>query len=303
MKKVIITGSNGFLGNRLTEKLINQGITVYALDCADESPVHHKLFKYYKCDLEKNVFLSEPDLHNADTLFHFAWNGVHPEYRNDYERQVKNIPLLLNILSFALRLNISKIIIPGSAAEYASSEMPITGNNMPGPVDGYGVVKSACHTISRTWSTQNNLPLIWVVPSSSYGPGRNDNNVLTYAIKSLLKNEKPSFTALEQLWDYIYIDDLITALLLIADRGIAGKNYALGYGNARELREYITIIKDCIDYALPLGIGEIPYKGKKPDNSVMDISELQNDTGFVPSIVFEEGIKRTIEWFKKNNPG
>jgi nucleoside-diphosphate-sugar epimerase len=301
MKKVIITGSNGFLGSRLTEKLITQGITVYALDCHDTPFIKHKLLKYYKCDIEKNVLPYESDLHDVDTLFHFAWNGVHPEHRNDYERQLKNISSLMNILAFALRLNILKTIIPGSASEYALSEMPITGNNMPKPVDGYGAAKSICHILSRTWSTQNNLPLIWVVPSSIYGPGRNDNNVLTYAIKTLLKNEKPSFTALEQHWDYIYIDDLITALVLIAEKGIAGKNYAIGYGSARKLSEYISIIKDSINPALPLGIGEIPYKGKKPDNSVMDISELQKDTGFAPAVVFEKGIKQTIEWVKKNN--
>ena len=289
------------MGNRLAEKLITQGITVYALDCHDTSFIQHKLLKYYKCDIEKNMLPSEPDLHDVDTLFHFAWNGVHPEHRNDYERQLKNISSLMNILAFALRLNILKTIIPGSASEYALSEMPITGNNMPKPVDGYGAAKSICHILSRTWSTQNNLLLIWVVPSSIYGPGRNDNNVLTYAIKTLLKNEKPSFTALEQHWDYIHIDDLITALVLIADKGIAGKNYAIGYGSARKLSEYITIIKDSINPALPLGIGEIPYKGKKPDNSVMDISELQNDTGFAPAVGFEKGIKQTIEWVKKNN--
>ena len=299
MKKIIITGACGFLGSRLTEVFINQGITVYALDCVDNSPIRHELLKFYKCDLENGVLSLESDFQNSDVLFHFAWNGVHSDYRNDYERQVKNISYLINILSFAKRLNILKTIIPGSASEYATSEMPITGNNLPGAVDGYGAVKSACHIISRAWSVQNNLPLIWVVPSSIYGPGRNDNNVLTYTIKSLLKGEKPTFTALEQCWDYIYIDDFINALVLIAEKGIAGKNYAVGYGATRELREYITITKDSINSALPLGIGERPYKNEKPDNSEMDITELQKETGFMPEVSFDEGIKKTIEWFKK----
>jgi len=297
-KKVIITGANGFLGNRLAEAFINQGITVYALDCIENSYLHHELLKFRKCDIEKNVLPFDDELKNADVLFHFAWNGVHSDYRNDYERQIKNIPSLINVLSFAQNLNVSKIIIPGSASEYAASEMPITGNNTPGAIDGYGAVKAACHVIASAWSIQNKLPLIWVVPSSIYGPGRNDNNALTYAIKALLKGEKPTFTALEQRWDYIYIDDFINALVFIDEKGIVGKNYALGYGSARELRKYITVIRDSIDPALPLGIGERPYKSGKPDNSEMDISELQKDTGFKPEVSFEEGIKKTIEWFK-----
>jgi nucleoside-diphosphate-sugar epimerase len=300
MKKIIITGANGFLGRKLIEKFIEQGAAVYALDCVDTFSIQGELLKYHKCDLEKNALPFDPDFQGADVLFHFAWNGVHPDFRNDYERQLKNISSLINVLSFAKNLNVSKIIIPGAASEYAASEMPITGNNTPGAVDGYGAVKSACHVIARTWSMQNNLPLIWVIPSSVYGPGRNDNNALTYAIKTLLKGEKPAFTALEQRWDYIYIDDFINALVLIAAKGIAGKNYALGYGTARGLREYITVIRDTINPALPLGIGERPYKSGKPDNSEMDITELQKDTGFVPEFSFENGIKKTIEYFKRN---
>jgi nucleoside-diphosphate-sugar epimerase len=299
MQKVIITGACGYLGTRLTKAFVDLGISVYALDCISNFTVQHKLARYTQCDIEKNVLPSDRDMRDSDILFHFAWDGAGPEQRNDYEHQIKNISSLLNILSFARRFNVAKTIIPGSASEYASSEMPITGNNMPGAVDAYGAVKSACHAISRTWSMQNNVPLIWVVPSSVYGPGRNDNNVLTYAIRTLLKKERPSFTALEQRWDYIYIDDFITALVLITEKGIAGKNYALGYGTSRTLREYIEIIRDRINPALTIGIGEIPYKSKKPDNSEMDIVELQNDTGFSPATSFEEGIKRTIEWFEK----
>jgi nucleoside-diphosphate-sugar epimerase len=299
MQKVIITGAGGYLGSRLAKAFIDQGIIVYALDCINNYPVQHKLIQYYKCDIEKNILPSDSGMQNSDILFHFAWDGIHPEYRNDYEYQLKNISSLINILSFALQLNVSKTIIPGSASEYASSEMPITGYNKPGPVDAYGAIKSACHIISRTWSIQNNLPLIWVVPSSTYGPGRDDNNVLTYAIRTLLKKEKPSFTALEQRWDYIYIDDFIEAFVLIAKKGLTGKNYALGYGEAKKLQEYVTVIRDNINPNLPIGIGELPYKSQNPDNSEMDISELQHDTGFSPSTVFEEGIKRTIEWYKK----
>jgi nucleoside-diphosphate-sugar epimerase len=136
------------------------------------------------------------------------------------------------------------------------------------------------------------------MPSSIYGPGRDDNNALSYAIKTLLRGEKPSFTALEQIWDYIYIDDFIEALAAIGERGVAGAVYALGYGKAQPLRNYIFTVRDAINSELPLGLGDLPYKNGKPDNAEMDISLLTRDTGWTPLVDFETGVRKTIEYFR-----
>jgi len=298
IKKAIVTGSCGFLGQNLIKSLIENNIFVYGFDLVNDSPIKHELYMYQKCDIEKNEFSLIEDLRNSDVIFHFAWNGVHSDYRDDYYRQEKNIPSLLNTLSFAKKNNIKRIIIPGSSSEYAESEMPINGNNKFTPIDAYGTIKACCHLIAQEWSIKNNIPLILVIPSSIYGPGRDDNNILTYTIKTLLKNEKPSFTPLEQKWDYLYIDDYIRALLLIAENGVSGKCYPCGFGVAKELSEYIKIIKNAINPFLELVIGDRPYKGTKPDNSIIDNSELEKDTGFKPRVSFEDGIKRTIDWIK-----
>lgn len=300
MENVIITGACGYIGAKLSKALINQNIFVHAMDRLTDPPFHDKFYQYYNCDLENNIFPSNSHFHNTGALFHLAWNGVNSDYRNDFSCQLKNIMYLLNVLSFAKLLNIPKVIILGSASEYADSVMPITGNNKSGAIDAYGAAKSACHIISQAWSLQNNMPLIWLIPSSIYGPGRNDNNVLTYTIIKLLKKERPVFTSLEQYWDYIYIDDFINGLSLIYKKGIIGKTYVIGYGAEKKLLEYISIIKNTINSELPLGIGEKPYKNKRPDNCIIDISELQKDTGFSPNVSFEIGIKNTIEWYKHN---
>ena len=80
----------------------------------------------------------------------------------------------------------------------------------------------------------------------------------------------------------------------------------MGSGIAIPLSEYIEKIKNIIDPEAQLGIGLLPYKdGCKPDNSVLDISALCNDTGFAPKVPFETGIQKTIQYFKKleNNNG
>ena len=102
------------------------------------------------------------------------------------------------------------------------------------------------------------------------------------------------------MWDYIYIDDLMEALYLVGLRGRPDTVYPVGSGEARPLADYIRQIQAAITPEAPLGIGELPYKlGAKPDNSVLDISRLREDTGFAPRVSFGEGIGRTIAYFRE----
>ena len=128
----------------------------------------------------------------------------------------------LSVLQLAGRNGIKRIVIPGSASEYACGSGVIDGKGMPSPSDMYSASKVATKYICQTFAKQQGLELIWTAITSIYGPGRNDNNLITYAIKSLLKGEKPSFTKLEQKWDYLYIDDLIDALIATGEKGIGG---------------------------------------------------------------------------------
>ena len=123
--------------------------------------------------------------------------------------------------------------------------------------------------------------------------------MLSILLDKLFKGEKPALTAGEQLWDYLYADDAGEALCRMAEAGRDGAIYPLGSGQSRPLREYFELLRDAVDPGLPLGLGEIPY----PPNQVMrleaDISQLTRDTGFVPAVPFEAGIRRVVEQYRQ----
>ena len=104
------------------------------------------------------------------------------------------------------------------------------------------------------------------------------------------------------MWDYLYVDDLIKSLYLVGVHGARGKVYVTGSGDPRRMADFVQVIHNAIDPSLPVGIGDLPYKTKQIDNSVVDITELQKDTGYEPQYTFEEGISKTIDYFmqKKN---
>lgn len=305
MKKVLVVGANGFLGSRLSIALSDQGYQVIALV--------DKRYPYDSINGKEGIITVEfileeiealndsPILSDIDTLYHFAWAGVNAQARNESEVQVQNVMFGLKVMEFANHHKIKRVIVPGSAAEVSCGNGIITGIASPAPSDMYSAAKVATRYVCQTYASQHDIELIWTLVTSIYGPGRNDNNLISYVIQTLLKGEKPSTTGLEQKWDYLYVDDLICALILIGKNGKGGKVYPIGSGEHKQMREYIEIIRDLINPSLPIGIGEIPYKNPNHiDNQIIDISELSNDTGFNAEYDFKKGIYITIQDYVKS---
>ena len=302
MNKVVIVGANGFIGSHLCLHLETQGYQVIALV--------QKGLPYDFLQNKDNIIcldFSFDDLHllngnsnleGATMLYHMAWAGVSTTYKNEAIIQSQNILYGIKVLEFADVNDIRRVIVPGSASEYACGKGIIDGHNNPAPSDLYSAAKVATRYVCQTYARQHNIQFLWATITSIYGPGRNDNNLITYAIKTLLQGEKPSFTGLQQQWDYLYIDDLMSALQAIGEKGIDGKIYPVGSGEHKQMAEYVKILRDKIDPSLPLGIGELPYKNKTIDNQILDITALKADTGFAPRFTFEQGIDLTINYFK-----
>ena len=117
-------------------------------------------------------------------------------------------------------------------------------------------------------------------------------------IYAMLKGERPKYTKGEQMWDYLHCDDAARAFRLAAEKGRDGAVYCVGSGHVRPLREYIEIIGRYTNPDMELLFGEVPYYDKQVMYLCADISELTADTGFVPEISFEQGIKQTVKWCK-----
>ena len=96
------------------------------------------------------------------------------------------------------------------------------------------------------------------------------------------------------MWDYLHSSDAARAFRLIGEKGIDGKTYVLGSGDARPLIEYIEEIREVLAPDAKIAYGAIPYT----ENQVMflqaDISELQKDTGFIPKAIFKDEIRKMI---------
>lgn len=299
MKRAIITGGTGFIGKQLLEVLFENDVEVLLLvrDKHRVCNVDNKKVSVIQYNPERIEDVHIPQ-HRYDVFYHLAWGGVSAEKKNDIDLQISNIANSVKAMRFAYYNNCCRFIGAGTVAEYVFCRDVMDVNDKQSPNDMYGASKTATHYFLDVISRNLGIAFIWAVLPSTYGEGRTSDNIVTYTIRSLLRNEKPQYGDLKQMWDFLYVKEVARALYLIGEKGKDYKTYGIGSGNYKPLKEYIEMIRDMINPTLPLGIGEIPEMSARTFSSCVNIDELTNDTGFIPEIHFEEGMKRTIEWYR-----
>lgn len=298
MEKVVITGADGFIGRHFIDKCVDEEIEVWAI-VHPKSPNRERLsgkknVHIIVCEIENLLSIQEDFPKEIDCLYHFAWAGVNANDRDDFECQKQNIELSMKVIEFAGLLNIRKFVMPGSTNEYLYYGKPIDGNAIPSPSNAYGATKVAIRYLAQNYAKKYNMEFVYVVVTGVYSADRKDNNVIFYTIDKLLKGEKPSLTKLEQLWDYVYIDDVVEGFYLIGEKGKNDAFYTIGKGDNQPLYKYIETIRNLINPHLALGIGEVPYKDDKMPSSCTDLTAISMDTGYIPKIEFEDGIIKVI---------
>lgn len=303
MQRAVVTGGTGFIGSWLIQELLEKNIEVIALIRTPNLPIaelenSNKLLKLVVYDSKEYESL-KTQLFQIDAFYHLAWAGVSSELKNECNLQLENIRLSLQMLDYAKEIGAGRFIGIGTVAEYSFCENIMDVNARQTPNDMYGAAKTATHYMLETRARILQIPFNWTVIPSTFGEGRKDNNIITYTITSLLRGERPSYGYLQQMWDFLYVKEVVRALWLIGDRGQASKNYGIGSGVFRPLKDYIVLIRDIINPDMELGIGDIPSYSDKVFSSCVSIYDLTKDTGFVPEIGFEEGIRRTIGYWRE----
>ncbi len=303
MDKVLVTGADGFIGKNLVFSLLENKKEVYAIVYPG-----HNIYEGFSNEklhvkpMDLNQVMNHvrefPD--DIEILYHFAWMGVKPELRNNLDVQMVNVNMTLDCMKLAIAIGIKKIVFPGSTNEYLYFGKPLNKEAVPSPNNAYGAAKIALRYLCSDYAVRNDIEFVYTIIAGIYAADRRDNNVIFYTIDKLLHKEKPSLTKLEQLWDYVYIDDVIDALIAVGERGKGGGVYAIGHGDNWPLSNYIKIIHEKIDSSIPLGIGEIPYSSDILPSSCIDLTDIEHDTGFCPRVNFEDGITRVIAKIKKD---
>lgn len=302
MNRIVMTGPTGEIGIALIQECIKKDIEVYAI-CRPGSARRNRIpegeqVHVVECSLDTLDQLDVSDIPVCDVFYHFGWSGTTGADRNNTHMQMENIRYTLDAVSLAHKLGCQAFVGAGSQAEYGRVEGSLTAATPAFPENGYGIAKLCAGQMSRLECEKQGIRHVWTRILSVYGPYDGEMTMVTATIRKLLAGEKPSLTAGEQQWDYLYAGDAARAMLAVGEKGKDGRIYCIGSGQARPLKEYITEMRDQINPEAALGLGDVPYGERQVMYLCADISELTEDTGFVPQTDFSTGIAATIEWVR-----
>lgn len=303
MKKVIITGANGFVGTAVCKELAAQGVNVIAIIRNEEEIittindlpglriVYADLSDFYQLD---QIVLDR----DIDVLYHFAWAGSAGSLRGDADVQMNNVKYTCDTVKACAAMGCKRFVFASSIMEY-EIEATMATDATPGINTLYCSAKVAADYMARTIAGSLGIEYIRAIISNIYGPGEMSPRLVNTSLRKMLKGEHCAFSAGEQTYDFIYITDAAKTLLAIGEKGKANRAYYIGSQNPRPLKDFLLSMRDCVDSDIQIGLGELPFNGISLTYKEFDVDAVKNDTGFVPEVSFKDGINNTIAWLKE----
>lgn len=267
MKKILVTGANGFIGSNLFSKLfiLTDKFELHALSRNSNGPLD-KLGKIHKVDFIDNKKVKEIiDNIKPNIVIHLACSKYRiMEGTNLLSDYFLNLNLSLNIIESVRNLpELEKFIFFGSCDEYGPQPEPYNETQSEHPLTYYGLYKL---TITKKLIALNHVekfPSIIIRPSVVYGPGQGEDMFLPSLAKAIISKKYFDMTFGDQYRDYIYIDDLIEAIvLLIYDRDLSGEVINITYGKSYQLNQIAKKLANLIkkNGECMLRMGKINYR-------------------------------------------
>ncbi|EAO52163.1 CDP-4-dehydro-6-deoxy-D-glucose 4-reductase [Bacillus thuringiensis serovar israelensis ATCC 35646] len=305
-KTFLITGGYGFIGSHLARRLLNLQARIVLFI---RTPSNFGRLK----DIIKNIETYEIDIRdrkqvqdaikkvNPDYIFHLAAYGVNSAH-TDYMHAIEtNIIGTCNIIQAAKWVNCKKIINFGSSSEYGNKMEPIHENMLLTPVDIYGSTKAAATILAHQIASENSINLITLRPFGIFGESEEPHKIFSYIILQVLQNKDVNLTFCNQLRDYCYIENIIDACILaVENTTVQNEIFNIGSGTIYPLKHYVELLFKHLKTNSRPNYGAIPSRTNERWVPEADVQKIKNSLSWEPRINIEEGIIKTVNWYKNN---
>jgi UDP-glucose 4-epimerase len=313
-KAILVTGGAGFIGSHLVDKLLNDGHSVTVLDNlssgVQKNLADHTSLKFIQGNIT-DISLVDALVQQSDMVFHLAeyipstksfGSGHVVKFSIDAPIQDFDVSArgTLIVLQSAKKHS-KKFVFTSTAAVYGESSSLLNETTQPLPISPYGASKLCAEEYVRLYHRIYGLPTSIVRFFNVYGPRQ-----LKYVMYdlSLRLKENPSHLEMlgtgEELRDFVYVDDAINALLMVAQDDIAkGDVYNVGSGKQTKICDLIGLMTGIYGVHPKIDFKGSSWKGDVK-HLIGDISKLSS-IGYQPQYTLTEGLKKFTDWFKSTN--
>jgi len=279
MRKVLVTGASGFIGNYVIEELLNRNITVIASSTSEEKVKQRSWVskvKFISFDLKEfsssiNYFdyFNEPD-----NIIHLAWEGL-PNYKSLFhfeESLSAHYFFLKNLIVNGLK----DVTITGSCLEYGLQEGCLSEDNCTQPANPYGIAKDSLRKFLEQYQHHHSFSLKWLRLFYMYGKGQNSSSLFSQLESAIQKGDKTfNMSGGEQVRDYLHVQAVASYIT-----STALQNNITGIINccSGEPVKLIELVKTHIahkGYSISLNPGYYPYPDYEPMRFWGDNSKLK----------------------------
>ncbi len=296
-KKSLVTGASGFIGVPLVDSLISNNEEVIAVD---KNPPKVEKCKNFVRDVSEMNSLDDIVDENT-TIYHLAAKASVPEsVKNPIDDFNNTCFGIFQVLETARKKN-CKVIFPSTASIFdTSNKLPVTEKSFVKPSSPYGAAKAAgeayCYVYNRCYGIDVRVARMFSV----YGIGM--NRFFIYDVIKKIQTNNSELRLLgdgNQIRDYLYIDDVVEGLQIIANYGLAGEDYNLASGKKTNIYDLAKRIAEL------MGVPDIKIKFSNksfPGDVPMwygDISKIKN-IGFKNKISLQKGLEKTINWLTED---
>jgi UDP-glucose 4-epimerase len=301
---VLVTGASGFIGSRLSGRLVRRGAEVHAAFRG----VCNGVARGVPGDLDGGIswwqadFAEEADTRRVlrsvrpDVVFHLASRVTGARRVEEVLPTLRaNLVSTVNLLSVALEEGCGRVVLTGSMEE------PDAADAEAAPSSPYAAAKWAGSAYARLfhdlWGQAVSVLRVFMV----YGPGRQDPaRLVPHVVASLLSGEAPRLTSGERLIDWVYVDDVVSALeaAATAPGAAGGRPIPIGSGSLVSIRDLVMELAGLVDPDIAPVFGAVPDRPREQVR-VADTEPALRLLGWRAQTALREGLMKTVEWYRE----
>lgn len=305
-KKILLTGGEGFLGRFVYQELLKEGC----------SPKNIIIPRFQECDLRR-LENCQKIVRNTNVVIHLAAKvgGIGLNLEKPGELFYDNLIMGIQLMEEARKAGVEKFVALGTVCAYPKyTPVPFKEDNLwngyPEETNApYGLAKKMLLVQAQAYRQQYGFNAIYLLPVNLYGPGDNFNPKSSHVIPALIKKAFESKLNGDKkmiVWgtgkasrEFLYVEDAARGIVLATQKYNKSDPVNIGSGMEITIKELAEIIKRLVGFR-----GKIVWDTSKPDGQprrCLDTSRALKEFGFKAKTNFYQGLKETIEWYKKEN--